>query len=488
MTPDETTRMNAGSDHAIVKNTRFVPIFLPGSVLSCVHPRALIRRHPRSAFTPTPMPQRYVVVAVTALAALLLYIDRVCISILADPIRADLALTDQEKELALSAFFLTYALFQIPVGALADRYGPRLVLAASIAAWSAVTALTGLAWSFGSLLAARLLLGVAEAGAYPAAAVLVKRWARPEERGWFSSLVAIGGRVGGAFAPALTTTVGKALVGVGVAGVAVGESAVNWRGVFVLYGACGFAVAAVFWALVRDRPPGWPAVAPPPPPPDDDPDWHALPPAPAAAPAPFGQQLAALAGSRGMWFFGTVQFCNNISWAFLVTLLPTYLKDADVDLGLRSRIQTGVLLAGCGGMILGGLVTDAARRRFGPRWGRSLPIAAMMACCAAMCGVVSSSPGLWVAVGALAVMAMCQDLGIPSVWAYAQDVGGRSSGAALGFGNMLGNLGAALSPVLLGAVSRAGGWEAAFALCAACYATACACGLTLDASRPVADD
>jgi MFS family permease len=421
------------------------------------------------------MPQRYAIVGITAVAALLLYIDRVCISILADPIQADLTLTDIQKENALGAFFFTYALFQIPVGALADRFGPRLVLAASIGAWSLVTALTGLAWSYGTLFGVRLMLGLAEAGAYPAAAGLVKRWARPDERGWFSSIVALGGRIGGALAPTLTTTIGKALVGIGGAGLAAGEAGLNWRGVFILYGACGMVVGLVFWLVVRDGPAELAA-------------------APADRPAPqpttaalraFGRQLVTLMGTRRMWIFGALQFCNNVSWAFLVTLLPTFLKDADVEIGLRGNIQTGVLLTGCVGMLVGGLVTDAVRRRLGPRWGRSVPIAVMMTFCAGMCAVLSSSPSLWVAVAALALMAFGQDLGIPSVWAYAQDVGGRNVGVVLGFGNMLGNFGASASSRVLGEVRRAGGWEAAFALCAVCYLIAAVCGLMLDATKPI---
>ena len=189
-----------------------------------------------------------------------------------------------------------------------------------------------------------------------------------------------------------------------------------------------------------------------------------------------------------MWLFGGVQFGNNISWAFLITLLPTYLKDAGVPQGQRSEIQTGVLFAGCAGMLAGGYVTDAIRRTLGPRWGRSIPITVTMLACAGMCGIVSASPGLWVAVGALAVMAFCQDLGIPSVWAYAQDVGGKDVGSALGWGNMLGNFGAALSPVILIRVKTAGGWDSAFALCAGCYIVAAACGVMLDATKPVSED
>jgi len=190
-----------------------------------------------------------------------------------------------------------------------------------------------------------------------------------------------------------------------------------------------------------------------------------------------------------MWFLGGLQFFNNVSCTFLITLLPTYLKDAGVELDDRKLLQTGVLLAGCAGMIVGGFVTDLMRQKLGPRWGRSIPIAVMMTMCASMCGIISLSTELWVAVGALAVMALCQDLGIPSVWAYAQDVGGKNVGAALGWGNMLGNLGAALSPALLIRVKIAYGWEAVFALCACMYVLAAFCGLMLDASKPLdADD
>src|SRR5262245_51124791 len=118
------------------------------------------------------MPQRYIIVAVTAVAALFLYIDRVCFSTLADPMKVELlvpvapeppdvgAMTakevadakkrwaDERMAYALGAFFLTYALFQIPMGTLADRFGARKVLALSIAAWSLVTATTGFVGGF----------------------------------------------------------------------------------------------------------------------------------------------------------------------------------------------------------------------------------------------------------------------------------------------------------------------------------------------------
>jgi ACS family glucarate transporter-like MFS transporter len=429
------------------------------------------------------MHKRYLIVAVTAVAAMLMYIDRVCFSTLIGPVQIDLGLSDRERARILGAFFLTYALFQIPVGALADRYGPRLVLSLSIAAWSLVTAGTGLVSSFAALVAVRLLLGVSEAGAYPAAAGLVKRWARPDERGKFSSAVALGGRIGGAVAPKLTAWLAVALAGVVVAGAAVGASGVNWRAVFVVYGLSGVAIAAVFWLVVRDWPP---REVPPAESPASDGD--ALPPKSAAVPRSFASQLGVLCRSRRMWFFGGLQFCNNIPWAVLITLLPLYIQDRGVEFERVGEVQSLILFVGCGGMFLGGVLGDFVYRKLGPRRGRSLPIAALMTGGALMCATVSASPALPVAIAALALMALFQDTAIPSVWAFAQDVGGKNVGAALGFGNMLGNFGAAASPILLTEVKLLGGWEAVFGVCAASYLVSATCGWMLDASTPVDPD
>lgn len=465
------------------------------------------------------MPQRYVVVGITAVAALWLYIDRVCFSTLAPPVSAELVLphapeptaadalspeqldaalrkkreadptlsadatltpaevvalqkkmwADARMSYVLGAFFFTYALLQIPVGALADRFGARAVLTLSIAAWSLVTAATGFAQSIAALLALRLMLGVTEAGAYPAAAGLIKRWARPDERGRFSSVVALGGRIGGFVAPLLTAWLAVGLVGVGPDDWQGNPAGQNWRGVLVIYGLCGLAVAVLFWLLVRDRPPGAAAAA-----------------APGASGPSFLRGLGLLCRSRNMWFFGALQFGVNIGWAFLVTLFPIYLKEVfDLPPKQIGLMQTVVLGIGCVGMLSGGVVTDLVRRRLGPRLGRSVPIVAALGGCAAAVVSVPWLGSAWAVVGVLGLMAFLVDMHNPSIWSFAQDVGGKSVGAALGFGNMWGNLGAALSPVLLVAVKNAAGWDVVFMVGGAAFTAAAGCGLMLDASKPV---
>lgn len=432
------------------------------------------------------MSNRYIIVGITSVAALWLYIDRVCLSILVDPIQTDLGLTDREKARVLSAFFLTYAFFQIPMGSLADRFGPRLVLGLLIAVWSLVTAATGFVWGFATLLGVRLMLGVAEAGAYPAAAILVKRWAQPEDRGRFSSYVALGGRAGGFIAPYLTAALAVALAGVGLASwFAQNPSGQNWRGVFVVYGLCGLAVALLFWLIVRDFPLG---SAPPIKEQHDaaSEDWHALPPEPAKAPTTFARQLILLSRSRNMWLFGGLQFGVNIGWVFVITLLPTYLINAGIDdVRQRGLMQTSVLFIGACGMLFGGFVTDRLRAHLGPRLGRSVPLGATISVCALVLFLVPTLPSAWAVVVALGVMAFLVDLHNPTVWSFAQDVGGKNVGAALGFGNMLGNLGAALSPVLLTEVRDAAGWNAVFVCCGCSFVAAAVCGFLLDATKAV---
>src|SRR5262245_62436952 len=101
---------------------------------------------------------------------MLLYIDRIAISTAKLPITTEFGLDDRAFGWVLSAFALGYAIFQTPSGALADRFGPRVVLSSVVTLWSLFTALTGIAWGFVSLFVIRLLFGMAEAGAYPTCA------------------------------------------------------------------------------------------------------------------------------------------------------------------------------------------------------------------------------------------------------------------------------------------------------------------------------
>lgn len=147
---------------------------------------------------------RFYVVLVTALTALLLYLDRFCISFAEVFIKQELLLSDSQIGWLFTAFFLVYALAQVPSGYLTDRFGPRLMLTLYILLWSACTGLIGLAFGFVTLLLLRGGIGLFQAGAYPTAANVVSNWVPFSSRGMASSVIAVGGRVGGFLALFLT--------------------------------------------------------------------------------------------------------------------------------------------------------------------------------------------------------------------------------------------------------------------------------------------
>src|SRR5262250_3790965 len=126
--------------------------------------------------TPAPTRVRHGVLGFTLVLTAIAYLDRVCISTAAPAIKAELQISDVEMGYVFSAFTLAYALFEVPSGWLADRFGARVTLARIVLWWSAMTAATGAAAGFASLLAVRFLFGVGEAGTFPGMARAYSRW------------------------------------------------------------------------------------------------------------------------------------------------------------------------------------------------------------------------------------------------------------------------------------------------------------------------
>jgi sugar phosphate permease len=256
----------------------------------------------------------------------------------------------------------------------------------------------------------------------------------------------------------------------------------GWRPVLLVYGLAGLLVALTFWLIVRDRP-------------ENHPGCNAAevrlieagrPAIPAASAAREGLPLRDILRSRSQWLISVAQFGTNVGWVFLLTWLPRYLAEVHrVPVVERGWMAGLPLLVGMSGQLGGGWLTDRLTRAVGLRWGRCLPMAlsrflAMAAF--ALCPLLHQP---WPVTAALAVVALATDLGTPATWAYCQDVGGRQVGAVLGWGNMWGNLGAALSPLLLNFVIGHWGWDAMFLTCAASFFIAGVTALGVDATAPV---
>ncbi len=185
------------------------------------------------------IPLRSLLVCATFLLSVLLYVDRVCISAAKKDVAADLLLSDQQMGWVFAAFSLGYALFQTPSGWLADRLGPRRVLAGIVAVWSVFTGLTSAAGSFASMLTVRFLFGAGEAGAFPGIARAMYSWIPMQERGFVQGVNFSGSRIGAA--------VTLPLISMSIAGM-------GWRPTFVVLMVVGFVWSLVWFLFFRDDP------------------------------------------------------------------------------------------------------------------------------------------------------------------------------------------------------------------------------------------
>src|SRR5487761_644377 len=122
----------------------------------------------RQAGTTAELPRvRWRIASLLGTGVLVNYFDRIALSVAAPRLEQSFGLTPVEVGVLFSAFFWSYALLQIPLGAVLDRLGVSLVGGWSALLWSAASLLTGCASGFGGLLVARVLLGFAEAPSFP---------------------------------------------------------------------------------------------------------------------------------------------------------------------------------------------------------------------------------------------------------------------------------------------------------------------------------
>jgi len=221
---------------------------LSGSGLAIIFDRApsAARRRARRGEDPVTSPAMPVprpayaslVLAILFLVYVLNFLDRQLLSILAKPVQDELGLTDGELGLLGGLYFaLFYCVIGVPVAWLADRGNRVRILALACALWSAATIACGLARSYPELAAARMAVGIGEAGGVPPSYSIISDYFPPHRRGMALGLYNLGPPIGSALG-----------VGFGAAMAA----AYDWRRAFLMLGLAGLAAAAITWGVVRE--------------------------------------------------------------------------------------------------------------------------------------------------------------------------------------------------------------------------------------------
>ena len=390
--------------------------------------------------------RKRVLVLLTLIAALT-YLDRVSISAAAVPIMREFGLSSVGMGYVFSVFALAYALFELPMGWLADRVGARITLSRIVICWSAFTLLTGVAWNFGTLIATRFLFGAAEAGAFPTAARALSEWFPVSSRGRVTGILWSGARIGGCVAPLISTLL---IVFVG------------WRWMFAILGAVGGVVGVLFWRLYRDR-----ADRPTAAPEGDRPQgvWRRI------------------LMNRSVWALFWMYFASSYGFWFFLTWLPTYLiREHTVTARAAGFYAVLPLAMGSLTCLIGGTLADWLIPRTGSvRWSRTIVGCGGFLLTACGFGAATMVDGTAAAMICLTFAAGALDLAVPVAWAACVDVGGRHSGTVSAFMNTAASISAFLSPIVAGWLYDAfGSFKVMFASAAVVYTVGALVWLRID--------
>ena len=362
------------------------------------------------------------------------YLDRATLAVANEYIRADLDLSLGQMGLLLSAFSWSYALCQLPVGALVDKIGPRWLLGMGLVLWSLAQAAGGLVSTFGWFVLARIVLGIGEAPQFPAAARVVSNWFPLRARGTPTGIYNSASPLGVALAPICLTPL---------------IMATSWHWAFFVTGALGLVAAVVWVALYRD--PVREQLS--------DAERAYLDEGQSTEPAPKTSFASwrALFRHRATWgmllgFFGSVY----LNWVYL-TWLPGYLRtERHMDLAQAGLAASIPFLCGFAGALVAGWASDRVTRHAeSPVTGRRKAVVASMLGMVAFTIPAALVESNTVAVACISIVIFLANASSACSWSLATAVAPRSRIASLGaIQNFGGFLGGALAPILTGYIAQ----------------------------------
>jgi MFS family permease len=411
------------------------------------------------------MKYRHRVLGLLFSLSIVTYLDRVCLSVAGPRMQADLNLSPERWGWVVGAFTISYALFEIPTGALGDRLGPRAVLTRIVLWWSVFTSLTGLVSNYALLLLTRFLFGAGEAGAYPNSSASISRWFPVTERARAHGVVWMASRVGGFLSPLLVVPI---------------QRAYGWRASFLTFGVLGVIWAVVWHSWYRNRPE----------------EKAEVPAAELAeigdAPPPVHRGLAWGIVLRRWNLWKIMLMYHTYCWGsyFYLSWLHTYLqRGRGLTEGEMAIASTLPFAAGICGNLFGGWASDRLVASRGLKVGRRLVGAAGLAASAAFMLGAAITGNKWMAVAFLTLGYGSMDCMLPVSWAVCLDVGRTYAGTIGGTMNMAGQLGSFLSSVAFGyAVEYFGSYNAPLVPMAALLFVSAGFFLIIDPEDKLVDD
>lgn len=389
-------------------------------------------------------------------------LDRTAMTVAAPIIQSEHGFNLTEMSIILTAFTWAYAIFQVPGGMLAKRYGPRLVLALAGLWWSVFTFLTPYGSVFLGFVLIRILLGVGQAMDWPSSVLALQRWFPHRERSRANSMLLAGLYLG--------SFIGTPIVAWFV-------ERLGWPSPFHIFAGVGAVLSLLWWWFVRDDPAQVRGV--------NAAEVELIRSDPGSeVEAQDNVGAAAFLRSGQFWAIGLQYGLLILIQSFFTTWLPTYLVQAR---GLTFKDMGFVGALPWGAMIIAVFGTGYLNDRMFTGWvsRKWLTVAGFVVAAVAL-ALGALTPG-----NAGMIIWMCVSLGAVGVvqvqvWAGCQDLGGRHSAAVTGFTNLCGNLTAAFGPIFTSLLVGIGGnWGLALVIMAVAGLLGTVCWMFVHPERPL---
>jgi ACS family glucarate transporter-like MFS transporter len=400
----------------------------------------------------TPTHVRWRVVIFLGITAGLTYIDRLNLGVAGKYIQDEFRFDTQTMGWILGAFSLGYALFHVPGGWLADRFGARRVLAAAILWFSIFTAATaiapnlpllkllGPAWAF---VIVRFVMGLGEAAALPVGNKMMGYWLSEKERAFGTSVFLAGIGAGGIAAPFLINWIVKGW---------------GWRPAFVVLGIVGVVVSALWYALITDRP-------------EEHPNINAaelaiigrLGTTESKAAQPSGKVSVPwrrVLSSPSMWGLMIGHFCLVYPVYIFVTWFFIYMvRVRGVTIPKASLWMSAPFAANLAMVPLWGWLSDRIADRLGKRRGRRVAAWLGIACSAVLLFSGSHTTTNSLALLQLTLAAGFNFAASAVLFTACNDISAKCSGSISGIMTTFGSLGGWLSPIVTAGIATRFGWS-----------------------------
>jgi ACS family glucarate transporter-like MFS transporter len=420
---------------------------------------------------------RYLLVFWLFVLSAVAYLDRTNISIAGVHIGREFAVDNVHLGWVFSAFLLGYASFQIPVGLLARRLGPRLVLGLGFAWCSLFAVLMALVPPkvHGALLILALVrfgLGAGEAAMYPAASQFVERWFPVCERGKANGLIFAGIGIGAGLTPPLVTAI---------------ILRYEWRASF-WFSALACAVAGLVWYLAaRDTPEEHPLVG------DEEKTLITqnrnmrTSPNPSGGATQSGKSAvpwAKIFGSKAVLALTASYFAfGYVVWLFYTWFYIYMAQARGLNLKASAFFTMWPFIAMTIGCLGGGVLSDWLATRFSLRIGRCLLPALSLAVAAVLLVIGSGTRNPAAAAVILACSAGVIFIAQSIFWAVTADIAGEHVGVVSGLMNMGGQAGGVCTASLTPLIAAHFGWQMSFVTAAAIAALGAAAWFAISPTR-----